>query len=87
MSELAWSQHAREMAAEWQISEGWVARAIQSPDRSESREDGHVHYLKAIQEHEGRFLRVVVNRKVTPHRIVTVFFDRRVRRDPDEAED
>jgi hypothetical protein len=29
----------------------------------------------------GRFLRVIVNRHVAPARVVTVFFDRRLRRE------
>ena len=43
-------------------------------------DDGTVHYIKAIDQYEGRFLRVVVNPDVSPQRIVTVFFDRRIRR-------
>jgi hypothetical protein len=38
------------------------------------------HYIKAIPEHGGRFLRVVINHQVEPPRVVTLFFDRRLRR-------
>lgn len=41
-------------------------------------EDGNVHYLKAIHEFGERVLRVVVNDRVVPRRVVTAFFDRRV---------
>ena len=51
-----------------------------SPDRTETVAGGTTHYLKAIDEREGRTLRVVVNTSVTPKRVVTVFFDRRARR-------
>ncbi len=60
----------------------WVWRTLQSPDRTELGADGNAHYIKAIPEHGGRFLRVVVNRRVAPERVVTVFFDRRLRRKP-----
>lgn len=33
-----------------------------------------------IPEHGGRFLRVIVNHHVTPKRVVTLFFDRRLGR-------
>ena len=83
MNDLEWSQHAKDVARERQISEGWVLSAIQHPDRSEARNDGLWHYIKSIPEHGGRFLRVVVNRNVSPNRVVTVFFDRRVGRSKD----
>jgi hypothetical protein len=41
---------------------------------------GNIHHIKAIPEHGGRFLRVVVNPHVQPGRIVTLFFDRRLGR-------
>jgi len=37
-------------------------------------------FLPAIPEHEGRVLRVVVNAEAHPERVVTAFFDRRLRR-------
>ncbi len=55
-------------------------RTIQTPDRYEESEDGKGHYIKSIPEHGGRFLRVVVNPSVSPNRILTVFFDRRLGR-------
>jgi len=53
-------------------------RTIHQPDRVEMGTDGNTHYIKAIPEHGGRFLRVVVNPHVQPNRIVTLFFDRRL---------
>jgi hypothetical protein len=55
-------------------------RTLASPERQEVGAKGNIHYIKSIPEHGGRFLRVVVNQTVTPSRIVTVFFDRRLRR-------
>ncbi len=68
------------MLTERNISEEWVWRAINVPDSKETPSDGNMHYIKAIEENEGRILRVVVNPNVDPNRIVTLFFDRRLRR-------
>ena len=32
----------------------WVDKTIGEPDDKESKDDGTIHYLKAIQEFEGR---------------------------------
>ena len=78
MKELEWSQHAKDMLAERQIREEWVIRAITTPDRSEAHDESRTHCIKAIPEYGGRFLRVVVNRTVSPNRVVTAFSDRRL---------
>ena len=39
-----------------------------------------MHYTKPIRERNGRVLCVVVNPYENPRRIVTVFFDRRLRK-------
>ena len=80
MNELEWSQHAKEMLIERRLREEWVVGAIAFPDRSEVHGDGSTHYIKAVPEHGGRFLRVIVNRDKSPNRIVTAFFDRRLGR-------
>lgn len=74
------SQHAQEMLQERRIPEEWMWRTIDEPDRLETGADGNTHYMKAIAEHGGRSLRVVVNTHLQPKRIVTVFFDRRLGR-------
>ena len=80
MSGVEPSQHARDMLQEREIPEDWMWRTINEPDRIERGINGNVHYIKAIPDHEGRFLRVVVNPHVQPKRIVTLFFDRRLGR-------
>lgn len=82
MADVAFSKHAQDVMRERQIPEEWVLRAIAAPDRTDNRSDGTTHYIKAIPEHEGRFMRVVVNPGATPMRVVTVFFDRRLGRQP-----
>ncbi len=78
--DFKFSSHARLMIRERSISEEWVQQTINFPDRTEVGKDKNVHYIKVIPEHGGRFLHVVVNTNVTPKRIITVFFDRRLRK-------
>ena len=80
MNDFEWTQHGKEMLEERNIREEWVLRALRQPDYNNEREDGNVHYVKAIPERGDRILRVVVNPHVFPNRILTVFFDRRLRR-------
>lgn len=82
VANVVFSKHARDVMGERHIPEEWVLRAIAAPDRIDSRADGTAHYIKAIPEHGGRFLRVVVNPGVVPQRVVTAFFDRRLGRQP-----
>jgi len=80
MRDVELSSQASDMLLERRIPEEWVWRTIRAPDREEIGADNNLHYLKAIEENAGRILRVVVNADVKPRRVVTVFFDRRVRR-------
>ncbi|MCL4539092.1 MAG: DUF4258 domain-containing protein [Bacteroidetes bacterium] len=76
------SEHAQGMLNERKIREDWVKLALEDPHKKESREDGTVHYLRPIEQCGGRYIRVVVNPNVTPQKVVTVFFDRRIRNLP-----
>ena len=82
MIEYEFSEHANDMLRERNIRESWVKLAIEDPEKKEPKDDGTVHYIRAIEQYGGRYLRVVVNPDVRPQRIVTVFFDRRIRRLP-----
>jgi len=82
MMDYLFSEHAREMMRERNIEESWVSLAMENPDIKEVKEDGSVHYIKAIEEYGRRYLRVVVNPQQRPHRIITLFFDRRIGRLP-----
>ena len=63
------------------IHKEWIFKTIAEPDYTEEGlEDDNIHYIRAISEYGGRFLRVVINPNVFPERIVTVFFDRRLKR-------
>ena len=73
------SNHADEMRKERGILREWIDIAINKPDFTEIRDDGTMHYIRSIPEYGGRFLRVVVNPSTQPIRIITLFFDRRIR--------
>ncbi|CAG0945826.1 hypothetical protein ANRL1_02583 [Anaerolineae bacterium] len=80
MADVVFTEHAKDVLTERSIPEEWVWRTLDIPDTRRTGTDGNKHYTKAIVENEGRILRVVVNESVEPKRIVTVFFDRRLRR-------
>ena len=80
MHDIKPSEHAKDMLRERDIPEEWMWRTIDTPDRAEIGTDNNTHYIKAIPEHGGRFLRVIVNHHVAPKRVVTLFFDRRLGR-------
>ena len=80
MLNYSFSIHALSMAQERDISHAWIQTTIENPDYTELREDGTMHYISAIPERKGKFLRVIVNPSVHPQRIITVFFDRRVQK-------
>ena len=82
MNDLEWSQHAKDVAKERGIPEEWALKTVRNPDRTETGDAGLWHCIKAIPEQGGRFLRVVVNRIVSPNRAVTLLFDRRSGRTP-----
>jgi hypothetical protein len=58
-----------------------VADTLSHPERVEPLADsqGNTHYLKQISDFGDRWLRVVVNPTVEPNRVITVFFDLRVK--------
>ncbi len=79
MTDYIFSKHAAEMMEERRISENWVWRVLNESDNTFTSDDGNLHFTKAITEKENRILHVVVNPTVSPKRIVTLFFDRRLR--------
>jgi len=73
--------HARHQMQERNILESWIQEALAEPEKLLSFADayGNTHYLKRIQNFGDRWLRVIVNPNSNPERIVTIFFDRRVK--------
>ena len=79
--ELVFTTHARYAMTERSIQEEWVLRLVSEPElRIRDPNDVEVERLFGrIPERGGRVLRVAVNTQATPWRIVSVFFDRRMR--------
>jgi hypothetical protein len=77
--QFEFTTHAENMLHERNINREWVQRTIFEPVKTETKEDGSTHYLKPISEREDRILRVVTIKDNHSLRIITVFFDRRIR--------
>ncbi len=73
------TEHAQDALAKRGILIDWMDRVLMTPELIETdlMDPDLEHRLARIAEFENRVLRVVVNVKVTPLRVVTVFFDRR----------
>ena len=80
--ELEFTQHAMDAMNERLIAIEWVEDAVSSPDlRTPDPADPEVErFYRRIPQHDDRVLRVVVNTRFAPWRVVSVFFDRRMRR-------
>jgi len=74
------------MLDERNIKEEWVWRTINTPDFITKSEKGITHYFRNISEHNNRTLHIIINMIVSPHKIITVFFDRRIRSELNEIE-
>jgi hypothetical protein len=70
---MEFTKHFKSMLEERSIQQEWVDRAINEPEEAEDQEDGTRHFLRRIEEHENRWLRVVINIQVQPHKAVTAF--------------
>jgi uncharacterized DUF497 family protein len=75
------TQHARDAIAKRKIAINWVEHVLTNPARvdPDSHDPALEHRLAAIAEFGNRALRVVVNRTVSPVRVVTLYFDRRMK--------
>jgi hypothetical protein len=81
MPNMEFTSHAKGMLIERRITEEWVWRTVNAPDRKRRHlDDDNMHYTKTLGEAQGRVLHVVVDDHYQPNRIVTVFFDRRLRK-------
>ena len=74
------TKHATDMMIERNISEEWVQQSINLPDLKNIGDDDNIHYYKSIPEYGGRMLHVIVNPHLSPEKVVTLFFDRRIGR-------
>jgi hypothetical protein len=77
------TEHAREsLRKRPSIRVEWVERVLLQPERVEpDRTDPELeHRIGRIQESEGRVLRVIVKKPSNPIRVITCYFDRKMRR-------
>ncbi len=77
------TEHAREsLRKRPSIRVEWVERVLLQPERVEpDRTDPELeHHIGRIQESEGRALRVIVKKASNPIRVITCYFDRKMRR-------
>ena len=75
---LEFSEHAHFAASEREIPIEWVERVVKTPELclQDPRDAEQHRFYGPIQEFGNRVLRVVVNTKAAPWRVVSVFFDR-----------
>ena len=79
--ELEYTRHAVHVMEERIISMDWVERVVTEPTlRSSDAGDAEVErFFRRKPEHGDRVLRVAVNTRASPWRVVSVFFDRGMR--------
>jgi hypothetical protein len=80
MDDFEYSKHTIDMILEREIQENWTSDTITTPDYTEFVSDIELHYIKQIKEFGNRYLRVIVNPYSQPKHIITIFFDRSIKR-------
>ena len=80
---IEFTQHALDFMAQREIPVEWAERVVANPRlRVQDPRDPQVERLYGeIEEFGNRVLRVAVNTHVSPWRVVTAFFDGRMRAD------
>lgn len=75
------TNHARTVLAARGIEVEWMERTLAQPGlvENDSSDPNLEHRLLPIEEYDRRVLRVIVDNSVEPMRVVSVFFDRRMR--------
>ncbi len=75
------TKHARRVLAEREIPLEWVERTLSAPEsvQPDPQDAAVERRFRRIPEFGGRVLRVAVNVRVEPPRVVSVFFDRKMK--------
>lgn len=75
------TDHAKQMINERHIAVEWVEQVLKHPVKIErDRNDPTIHHaLGRIQEYGDRVLRVVYDDSRKPSRVITVYFDRKMK--------
>ncbi len=80
-AKLEFTKHALHAMTERAIPMEWVERVVAEPAlREPDPTDPEVErFFRPIPEQDNRMLRVAINTRVAPWRVVSVFFDRNVK--------
>jgi hypothetical protein len=75
------SAHASRVVMERSIQPDWIDRCLRVPAKVQPDpvDPTLLHHLLVIEENDRRVLRVVYNPTVVPARVITAFFDRRMK--------
>jgi hypothetical protein len=75
------TRHAEDALVKRKIKKEWLERVLAFPQRIETdtTDPALEHRLAEISECENRVLRVIINTHTNPIRVVTLFFDRKIR--------
>ncbi len=75
------TRHAQKVLQEREIEIEWLERVLMNPASTmpDPMDADMEHRIGKIVEYGDRVLRVVVNTKVEPFRVVTVYFDRKMK--------
>ncbi len=76
---MHYTKHCEDMLKERSIIKIWVELTVNEPEKLEDKAVGTTHYFRRIPEYGNRWLRVIVNTSEEPNKIITVFFDRRLK--------
>jgi len=79
MLDYEFTKHAVNMIYEREIDISWLENTIDNPDKTEFINNEEIHYIKQIKEFGNRYFRVFVNPYSRPQKIITMFFDRRIK--------
>lgn len=79
--EFELTQHAKETIEERKIPILFIERVIKNPGliQADLNDIDLEHRLKVIDEYEYRVLRVIINKSTKPIKVVTAYFDRKMR--------
>jgi hypothetical protein len=75
------TRHAKNALLKRGISMEWLERTLKSPGRTEpdATDPNLEHRVAVIPEHGDRVLRVIIIPHATPVRVVTLYFDRKMK--------
>jgi uncharacterized DUF497 family protein len=75
------TQHAKDMLTKRRIDVAWIEKAVDSPNLvvPDPLDTTLEQRFVKIPEYGGRVLKVVVNKMASPERVVSAYFDRRMK--------